>query len=110
MLVSTSGSKGFIDNNVNSGGYAVLFTNNSVGMYDKNGSILSPAGLLTVNNWIAICVTKTGSTLRIYIDGNLVATGSSGSIAPAFTHVPLFGQLYFNSIGNYASLNGKWMK
>lgn len=57
---------------------------------------------------MAVCVTRQGSVLRIYINGSLVATGSAGTIVSTYTYAPLFGQLYNPfDLENYVPLNGK---
>ena len=108
LITSTAASQGFVDNNINYGGYGVFFFSNTVAFIFKNGIIQSPPGAITANAWKAICVTRSGSNLSMYINGNLVASGVQGSVASTYTYTPILGQMYFAAGGgNYNPMNGK---
>src|SRR4029078_6944499 len=67
----------------------------------KNGSIGAPAPF-TAGQWKAVCVTRTGSTMRIYVNGVLAITGTEGTTGISYPNPPVLGQMYFaGGGGNY---------
>jgi Concanavalin A-like lectin/glucanases superfamily/Secretion system C-terminal sorting domain len=96
-------NQGFYDNGLNYGGCGVWYfqSDNTIRFNFKNGSIGGPAAL-TAGVWKAVCVTRTGSTMRIYVNGVQVASGTEGTTAISYPSPPVLGQMYATSIGgNY---------
>jgi hypothetical protein len=96
-------NQGFYDNGLNYGGCGVWYfqSDNTIRFNFKNGSIGGPAAL-TAGQWKAVCVTRTGSTMRIYVNGTQVASGTEGTSALTYPNAPVLGQMYFaGGGGNY---------
>lgn len=102
-MSSTAASQGFYDNGLNYGGIGIWYfsSDNTLRFNFKNGSIGAPAAL-PLNQWKAVSAVRSGSTLRLYVDGVQVATGTEGTSAITYPNAPVLGQMYATSVGgNY---------
>lgn len=100
---SLTTNQGFYDNGLNYGGCGVWYfqPDNTLRVNFKNGSI-GAIGVLTAGVWKAVCVTRTGSTINIYVNGTLAASGAEGTWAISYPNPPVYGQMYYaTSGGNY---------
>jgi len=101
--------------------YALNYSGHGVWYWDQNGflqlqfnfgngSIGSTNGGLLYNTWQHITAVKTGTLIKIYINGVLNASGNAGTSAPNYaTAVGRFGAMYFSSLSppNYNGANAK---
>lgn len=106
-------SGGFYDYGINTFSYGVWFWNANGFLQLQfnfgNGSIGTTDGAIAYDTWKHVTAVKTGNLLKIYIDGQLNATGNCGTSTPNYTStVGRFGSMYFSSISppQYNGCNG----
>lgn len=92
---------GFIDNNLNYGGYGVYIWNGGAGgtivmqFNYKNASVAST--VIPMNVWKYACAVRDNGVLRIYVDGVLSNSTSEGSMTPSYTYNTRIGSMFFNA-------------
>lgn len=94
---------GYYDNGLNYGGVGVWFfaADNTLRLNFKNGTIGAP-GALPVNQWRAVCAVRSGSSIKLYVSGVQVATGTEGGMGISYPNPPVLGQMYYAGTGgNY---------
>ena len=47
--------------------------------YGQTGALSAPAGTIGINKWYHIAVSKSGTNLRMFVDGKIVASSSNHS-------------------------------
>ncbi|HMK03921.1 MAG TPA: LamG-like jellyroll fold domain-containing protein [Ferruginibacter sp.] len=102
-LASTASNQGIYDNGLNYGGCGVWYFNsdNTLRFNYRNGSIGAPAAL-PAGQWRAVCAVRSGSTMSLYVNGILAASGTQGTSTTTYPYAPVFGQMYFAGVGgNY---------
>lgn len=106
-------SGGFYDYGINTYSYGVWFWNANGFLQLQfnfgNASIGTTDGAIAYDTWKHVTAVKTGDLLKIYIDGQLNATGNCGTTVPNYTStVGRFGSMYFSSISppQYNGCNG----
>jgi hypothetical protein len=102
-ITTTAANQGFYDNGLNYGGCGVWFfsADNTLRFNFKNGTIGAVAAL-PANQWKAVCAVRSGSTISLYVGGNLVASGAEGTTAISYPYAPVLGQMYYAGTGgNY---------
>ncbi|NOT91995.1 LamG-like jellyroll fold domain-containing protein [Ferruginibacter sp.] len=111
-MANNTSSQGFYDNGLNYGGCGVWFfsSDNTLRFNFKNGSI-GAVGAIPINQWKAVCAVRSGSTLRLYVNGVQVTTGTEGASAITYPYAPVLGQMFFaGGGGNYNPIvNGSKM-
>lgn len=109
FMASTVSSQGIYDNGLNYGGCGIWYfsADNTLRFNFKNGSI-GAVNALPANQWKVVCAVRSGSTLRLYVDGVEVVSGVQGTSALSYPFPPVLGQMYFaGGGGNYNPiLNG----
>jgi hypothetical protein len=104
---------GLYDNCLNYGGSGCFFWNPSgfpqINFNYKNGSVGTPNGAIPLNTWLQLCLTRDNGTLKIYVDGVLVASAAEGATAPAYSFPARLGSMFYNSYSppQYNGHNGK---
>ncbi len=103
-LSSLTTSQGIIDNCLNYGGYGIYYfaSDKTLRFNFKNGSIGAP--WLTANSWKAITIQRSGTTIKIYINGTLSVSGTEGTQAVAYNYNTVLGQMFYHvytPTGNY---------
>lgn len=96
-------SQGFYDNGLNYGGCGIWYfsADNTLRFNFRSGSISATAAL-SANQWTPVCAIRSGSTLKLYVNGVLVSSGAEGSSTISYPYMPLLGQMYFAAgSGNY---------
>lgn len=101
---------GFYDNNLNYNGIGIWMWDigsRVIQFNFRNGSLASTA--LQLGTWYHVCCVKSGSALRIYINGALNTTGAPGTQTPTYTYPGKFGTMSFNgqTPAEYNGYNGK---
>jgi len=94
---------GYYDNGLNYGGCGIWFfaSDNTLRFNFKNASIGAVAAL-PANQWKAVCAVRSGNTIKLYVSGVQVATGTEGTSAITYPNAPVLGQMYFAAGGgNY---------
>jgi len=102
-LATNALNQGIYDNGLNYGGCGVWYFNadNTLRFNFKNGSIGAPAGL-PAGQWRAVCAVRSGTTMSLYVNGVLAASGTQGTSAITYPNAPVFGQMFFaGGGGNY---------
>ena len=103
FMPSLASTQGFYDNGSNYGGVGVWYfsSDNTLRLNFKNGS-LGAVGALAANQWKAVCAVRTGSTIKLYVNGVQVASGPEGTMGISYPYAPVLGQMYFaGGSGNY---------
>jgi hypothetical protein len=104
---------GFYDNNLNYGGPGVWFWNANgfpqIQFNFKNASVGTTNGAFPVGVWKHVACVRAGTAMRIYINGVLNATITTGTTAPVYTFPARFGTMFYNGFSppQYNGLNGK---
>jgi len=102
-MASNSVNQGFYDNCLNYGGCGVWYflPDNTLRFNFKNASIGAIAAL-PVNQWKAVCAVRSGTTMKLYVNGVQVATGTEGTTAISYPYPPVLGQMFYQGTGgNY---------
>lgn len=97
---------GYYDNCLNYGAAGIWFfsSDNTLRFNFKNGSIGAP-GVIPVNQWRAVCAVRNGSTIKLYVSGVLVASGTEGTMAISYPYPPVFGQMFYQALGGNGNYN-----
>lgn len=103
---------GFIDNNLNYGGYGVWVWpegppgNYSVHFNYKNASVGTTS--IPIGTWKYICAVRNNGSLQLYVDGVLNNSVAEGTMAPSYTFAPRIGSMFFNGFSppQYNPLHG----
>ena len=87
---------------ISSNGYSVVLNNGSFSFYGTGGHTFG-TGYTSTTDWYHVCVTHDNSTVKGYIDGNLIS---------AFSTTSLVSNTVTTKLGNHSSagvspLNGK---
>ena len=104
---------GFFDNCLNYGGYGIWFWNANgfpqIQFNFKNGSVGTTNGAFPTGVWKHVCAVRSGTNLKIYINGVLNVTGTTGGVIPAYPGAARFGSMYFGGYTppQYNGFNGK---
>ncbi len=104
---------GFFDNCLNYGGYGIWFWNANgfpqIQFNFKNGSVGTTNGAFPLGVWKHVCAVRSGTSLKIYINGVLNVTGTAGSSPPSYISAARFGTFYYAAYTppHYNGLNGK---
>ncbi len=104
---------GLYDNCLNYGGAGCFFWNQNgfpqIIFNYKNGSVLTANGNITLGVWLQICLVRDNGTLKIYVNGVLVASAAEGATAPVYSFPARLGSMFFNSYSppQYNGHNGK---
>lgn len=104
---------GIYDNNLNSGGYGVYFTNSpylQIVFSCRQAQTITTSGAIPLATWKHISCVKNGTATSIYVDGVLNVTGTQGAATPSYTLAGRFGTLSFSgypSPNNYLGMEGK---
>lgn len=101
---------GFYDNNLNYNGVGIWMWDigsRVIQFNFRNGSVASTA--LQLGTWYHVTCVKSGTALRIYINGVLNATGTTGTQTPIYSFPGKFGTMSFNgqTPAEYNGYNGK---
>lgn len=101
---------GFYDNNLNYGGPGVWFWDNGgikVQFNFRNASLASTA--FPVGVWKNVVCLLQGTSMKIYIDGVLNATGTVGTMTPVYSFPARIGSMFYNGFSppQYNGFNGK---
>jgi hypothetical protein len=111
-MTANVASQGFYDNGLNYGGCGIWYfsSDNTLRFNFKNASIGAVAAI-PLNQWKAVCAVRSGTTMRLYVNGVQVASGAEGTTAISYPNAPVLGQMYFaGGGGNYNPLaNGSKM-
>ncbi len=94
---------GYYDNGLNYGGCGIWFfaSDNTLRFNFRNASIGAPAAI-PANQWRAVCAVRSGSTIKLYVSGILVASGTEGTMALSYPYPPVLGQMFYQGTGgNY---------
>jgi hypothetical protein len=100
---SVTVNHGYYDNGLNYGGCGIWFfqSDNTLRFNFKNGSI-GAVGALPVNQWRAVCAVRSGTTMKLYVSGTQVATGTEGTTGISYPYAPVLGQMFYQGTGgNY---------
>lgn len=103
----------FYDNNINAAGPGVWFWTSpgypAIQFNFRNASVASTNGAFTLGVWKHVCAVRSGSTINIYINGVLNATGPVGSQTPVYNYPARFGSMFFSGYSppEYNGFNGK---
>ena len=104
---------GFYDNNLNYGGPGVWFWNANgfpqIQFNFKNASVGTTNGAFPVGVWKHVACVRSGTAMRIYINGVLNASTTTGTTAPTYSFPARFGTMFYNGFSppQYNGLNGK---
>jgi hypothetical protein len=104
---------GLYDNNLNYGGYGAFFWNSNgfpqIQFYSRNNTVGTPNGAFAIGVWQHLTLVREGSTLKIYVNGVLKASGNEGATPPSYSYPGKFGTMFFNTSAppNYNGLHGK---
>lgn len=105
---------GFYDYGLNNNAYGVWYWNQNgflqLQFNFSNGSVGSTNGGLLYDTWQHITAVKTGTLLKIYINGVLNVSANAGTSIPNYASVfGRFGTMYFNNFSppNYNGANAK---
>jgi Concanavalin A-like lectin/glucanases superfamily/Secretion system C-terminal sorting domain len=109
-----SGASGLFDNMINSAGYGAYVSRNSGGAIQinfncRNGILASTsATTISLNTWYHLTCVRSGTGLSMYVNGNLVATGTEGATNAVYSSPARFGTLFFSGYSppQYNGLNG----
>ena len=102
-LTTTAANQGIYDNCLNYGGCGIWYfaSDNTLRFNFKNASIGAIAAL-PANQWKAVCAVRSGSTIKLYVNGTQVASGTEGTTAISYPYPPVLGQMFYAGTGgNY---------
>lgn len=113
LTTSQPHAGGIYDNNLNYGGPGIFMWNSNgfpqINFNFKNGNVGSTNGALPLNVWKHVCCVRSGTSLRIYVNGVLNATSTVGTTSPVYSFPARFGTMFYNSFSppQYNGHNGK---
>lgn len=113
LTTSQPHAGGIYDNNLNYGGPGIFMWNSNgfpqINFNFKNGNVGSTNGALPLNVWKHVCCVRSGTALRIYVNGVLNATSTAGTTVPVYGFPARFGTMFYNSFSppQYNGHNGK---
>jgi len=82
-------------NAVTSGGFSVSFGTGGVGYYAVNGATpINYSATIPLNTWYHLALVKDGSAARLYLNGQLVATGTDSTTYTTPTGGARVGGIY----------------
>jgi hypothetical protein len=82
-------------NTVTSGGFSVSFGTGGVGYYAVNGATpINYSATIPLNTWYHLALVKDGSAARLYLNGQLVATGTDSTTYTTPTGGARVGGIY----------------
>lgn len=87
---------------VSTNGYSVVLNNGSFAFYGTGANIFG-SGFTSTTDWYHVCVTHDNSTVKGYIDGNLISALSTTSLVSNTVTTKLGN----HSSGGVSPLNGK---
>jgi hypothetical protein len=104
---------GIYDNNINSAGYGAFFSNTpyiGITFMCRGSQTVTTSGAIPLATWKHISCVRNGTSMQIYINGVLNASGTTGTGTPSYSLLGRFGTLAFSGYpapNNYNGLEGK---
>ena len=79
------------------------------GGYNTNGTLTGaiPGKYPSANRWYHVILTRDDSSAKLYIDGQLEATGSTNNSSPSYASAPYYAMLGVRGFENIQFLTGK---